>query len=122
MKGIIVATLLGLAAPAMAADQFDLHCVGKNLGKAISKDYRVDLSAQKWCQGECSALDPIAEIRPEKIVFRYKAKSFATDSLIIEEVDRTTGAWKDRTGVWWDSEGSCEPRPFSGFPTITTKF
>lgn len=122
MRVIILAAIAAIASPATAADQFDLVCAGKNSGKPIEKHYRVDLSAKQWCQDKCTAVEAISDVQPAKIVFRSKPKAFERDDLIVEEVDRTTGAWRDWIMPWWVSNGTCEVAPFSGFSTAKTKF
>jgi hypothetical protein len=117
--------LLAVATPSFAAEQFDLQCSGSVYdGGPISRHYRVDLTANKWCangdNGVC-ATRPIAETDPDLIWFEKEPRKFPSDVGIIHYVSRLNGKWYWHLGPM-EVEGTCEKAPFSGFPKLDTKF
>lgn len=127
-----VASLL-CAAPALAADQFDLVCTGKQRldfpGRwaPFSKTYRIDLAGNRWCMEACKAPQPIFSASATKLQLVKPADSGSSEdgSARTHEIDRTTGEMVDFTmtgpraalSLWFETRGTCEPRPFSGMPT-----
>lgn len=71
---LLIPLILLAASPAAAADQFDLACKGYKWTKigGPSQDYsfraRIDLAAEKWCEGECKAALPIFSVTPDELV------------------------------------------------------
>jgi hypothetical protein len=118
--------LLAVAAPAVAADQFDLECRGNvtSAGASAARHYRVDLKAGRWCadgdNGQC-VVRPIAEVEPDLIWFERREPKFPGDLQITHYVSRTTGRWYWHLGPM-ETEGTCTPEQFSGFPKLETKF
>lgn len=125
MKAFLLAAALASSSAAATTDQFDLICTGTSQGYPTDRPentrYRVDLAAKQWCSLSCSDIRPIAEIEPSTIWFKNKQKQFASDTEWIEYVSRTSGKWVRVMGPWV-TDGTCEPAPFSGFPTLNTKF
>jgi hypothetical protein len=125
MKGFdmraLVTVLCLIATPAVAADQFDLTCKGRERPTAMSKwrpyevRYRVDTSAKIYCRFTCEATETITSVDGAKIVFA-KGEQRAGASTIIHYVDRTDGKWVYFISGMADAEGVCEVAPFSGFP------
>jgi len=112
------------AAPAVAADQFDLVCKG---GKETVR-YRVDLKAGEWCFGACGRVMKIAEVTEGTITLFDDEPSAVDRTRSYDRIDRRTGAWE-----WYNYSpalsiramnitGTCEPAPFSGFGLPTRKF
>lgn len=134
MRILIIAVALVATPVSAASEQFDLQCRGQNraspagVWRPVEKHYRVDLAAKRWCQDRCAAVADIAVIERDKIIFRDQPRKFDTDGMVIESVDRISGAWKDNivgaepNGLYWESTGTCEAGPFSGFPEVKTKF
>jgi hypothetical protein len=125
MRALLFLGLLGLGSQSFAADQFDLACSGTVTGVGqTTRHYRVDLKAGKWCANgdddKCVA-KPIAEVAPDLIRFERRDPQYPGDTKIIHYVVRTTGHWYERWDVM-ETEGTCEPAPFSGFPETQTKF
>jgi hypothetical protein len=131
-----VAVLLMLvAAPAAAADQFDLVCKGQwRFGASDPYEphdfrLRIDLKAKRFCEMDCKATEPIADVQPNLIVFRQaEAEDRALGTMFTDEVDRSTGKYtyfkysERPRHVWIQEDAICEPAPFSGFPELTKKF
>ncbi|MBO9377917.1 hypothetical protein GG804_14175 [Sphingomonas histidinilytica] len=118
MKVIILAAIVAITSPAVAADQFDLVCTSKK----TSERYRVDLARNEFCFGECEQVMPIAEVTSGMIVLRKTDPSPPENSTIYNQINRITGEWE-----WYnysprlsitaqDIRGHCEPAEFSGFP------
>jgi hypothetical protein len=134
MRLLLVGMMLLGATPAMATDQFDLVCTGRNRSaplaswRPIEKHYRIDLAKMQWCQDRCQGVDPIAKVEADKITFRYEPRKFEADGLVVETADRRVGTWVDYVsspglnGLYWESEGVCSPAPFTPFPKVATKF
>jgi len=121
---IKVAMSLALAAAsAQSADQFDLICTGKSQGypadQSENATYHVDLAAKQWCRGECS-VQVIERIEPSVIWFKDQPTTSGKGEWI-EYVDRVSGKWVREMGPWV-TEGTCEPAPFTGFPSAPNKF
>ena len=130
MRALLLAFGL-LAAPAVAADQFDLVCRGKqrvgigNEMKPIEHRYRADLAAKKWCMDGCTRIDDIAAFNDNEIAFINVDRKIGSRFWESDKVYRTTGFWLHvRSGAYdgIDIEGRCEPAAFSGFPEIQRKF
>lgn len=113
-----------VAAPAVAADQFDLVCVA---GKSRTH-FRVDLAQNSWCWDQCKETQKIVSVSQAKIVFVDQKPHLQKDPTIWNWVDRETGKWTSYSYfpgidlVPIRKEGFCEPGPFTGFPVIPTKF
>jgi len=75
MRCLLPLALLIAASPAIAADRFDLACRGYKWttlggsGETYSFRARVDLAAQKWCDGDCKTAQAIVSIQAVKGVF-----------------------------------------------------
>jgi hypothetical protein len=128
-----IASLL-CAAPALAAEQFDLLCAGQvrkdvpGRWAPYTKTYRIDLAAGRWCLGNCSVVSPIFAVTASKIVLQEPTDSSksADGSALTHEIDRTSGAvtnysyrpplFAGGSVWWWEERGVCEARPFSGMP------
>ena len=124
-----------------AAATFNLTCTGTMESKTIfgeetepySYTYRMDLDAQKWCDGECKALFPIHAIHPTEIELQYdKSSSPSEEKLTANSIDRETGRQSilatsknprdPRSILIIKWEGMCEKSDFTGFPKFETKF
>ena len=120
--------VLAVLASASKPDQFDLICTGMETAHwnlqtgPVTSRYRVDLQANRWCQGECRVVKPLVEVSPTQLVFdEVKAAYRGDPSERLDFVQRDTGKW----GFYnreLQGDGTCEPASFSGFPTPTTKF
>jgi len=114
MRRIII--ILGLlSGPAMAADQFDLVCRARQ----VQEHYRVDLTNEQWCAGDCDRIRDIIDISPEEIVLDDHEPTFGGDYRGWIRVDRASGYW-----TWYNSgtqgvgrldvNGMCKIAPYSG--------
>ncbi len=125
MRAFILATML-MAAPAAAADQFDLVCKGQYRvrpnGGLTSRDirFRLDLVTKSWCRDSCTQVRTIQAVEQGKIVLRHQQEE-RPRLLSFSEIDRVAGTYRDFSAgggrSFWDEEGRCEVAPFSGFPT-----
>jgi hypothetical protein len=129
-----------LLVAAAAAQVFNLNCSGilettrpdgNVTTEAFSKVYRIDLSANEWCEDDCRNRFNFASIGPTQLTFRDDEKEGATghetnSSYVNRETGeyRTLAASRDRLiGIiilQW--KGTCERSAFTGWPSFTTKF
>ena len=127
----VIALPAATTAPA-PAQQFDLDCSGAVPGvdpmwAQARAHFRIDLGAMRWCYGECKAIQSIAEVQPATIWFEKSTDAEDALGLVrFRAVNRETGEYtyaKESRSIGRISEKAmCEKQPFSGFPTITTKF
>lgn len=123
MRWALAIGLLCFAAPASAADQFDLLCNGD--GEA--QHYRIDLIRGEWCFGKCENVQRIASFTSGMITLAEHRPAYQGDSTSYNRVNRLTGEWTwynfdPRYTAVMDIKGTCEPAPFSGFGTAAAKF
>ena len=131
--------LISMVASAQPQQQFDLVCSGTlesdslsgKKSNAYSYRYRFDLTANKWCDGECKAPRDILRLAPTQITLAdEKSDTPSERSFRQETIDRETGR---HSLVSTSSSrllgpmimkwaGQCEKQPFSGFPKFETKF
>lgn len=133
MRFIILAALAAIAAPAAAADQFDLVCSGKRWTTPAGKDrpvtvrYRVDLAGNRWCKDACTSTEPFAKIREDMITFIDQAEAFPGGDRQSAWVNRQSGWWMESENrahghIYSRSEGTCQVSAFSGFAVPDRKF
>lgn len=140
---VVALTLIGAAAP---PQQFDLVCTGTTEQTTVgepkrqepfSATFHIDLEAKKWCTGGCGAIYEIYSVQPATIELKEPKRverpifplSLAGDEIDTSFISRTTGEYhalfstgQGRNILMRVTKGSCERRPFSGFPEIQTKF
>lgn len=126
MRAIIIAAVISLLpAQAIAADQFDLICKGREKTRTwgkwlpIETRYRIDLSAKAWCKGNCQRTFVIQDVNDARITFVSASEPDPAAGSTLHYVDRVDGRWVDavhNSVVNFDTEGTCEPAPFSGLP------
>lgn len=134
MKVILIAAAL-LAAPAQAADQFNLDCKGQWRFRAsdpfepTAQVFRFALAKKKYCEGECKARLPIAEIGQHFLELRTATdEEKVLGTIRTNRIDRTTGRYiyflsqRRPSHSFIEVEMMCEPKPFTGFPVLQTKF
>lgn len=115
-----VALFLGLmmaAAPAVAADQFDLLCTAKK----ANVRYRVDLNRGEWCSDECRSTYKIDAVTSADLTLENKPPKFRGDGVSLVRINRSTAEWQEiRTFSFGtttvNNKGTCKPSEFSGFP------
>lgn len=135
MKAVLGLMLALAAAPAVAADQFDLVCKGEAktyvLGEAspVEARYRVDLKAGRWCKDECAITQPIHAVEDWKIEFLSHPAANEGERQEMEWVDRRSGAWSvssitanDLRARFYSASGTCTPAAFSSFPVVKSRF
>lgn len=122
---IIIASIIALLpAQAIASDQFDLICKGRQKTRAagswrpVTERFRIDLAAKRWCRGGCTKVAAIAAVDDARITFMHSSRA---DSLgaIDFYVDRSTGKlveYRQNEIFTSQLEGTCESAPFSGLP------
>ena len=80
--------MFAVAAPAFAADQFDLACQGTRMtaraGPSTPYAFKmhVDLAARKWCMDACARTVDVVRVEGDKVVFQ--------DDLIVNTREETT--------------------------------
>jgi hypothetical protein len=128
IRTTLTAMMLLTAAPAIAADRFDLDCSGQRRWSAEGADspvtahYRVDLVAKRWCRDDCALVAPIVSATPARVVFVAKAATPTEPDAQDEAVDLASGAWRDLfvgaypPGDYWQSTGTCKLAPFTALP------
>lgn len=130
-----------LSAPAFA-QTFDLNCEGVRKTSTLYagdtqepyvSHFRINLTSKQWCEAECKAIFPVADVQPASIILQNKeTDSLSEKSLLVNRINRETGEHsitstyqlrRDRTSMMLMTyKGVCERRPFSGFPEFQTKF
>lgn len=129
MKGVMVLCLALVSAPATAADQFDLVCVGSAKyrpgarAEPVTYRYRIDLTAGNWCRGDCRTVEKIQLIEAGRLVFSEEEDKLSNRAIYRHEIDRLTGEWieiddnpRSALGLYLNISGKCEPADFSGLP------
>lgn len=133
-------SVLALAGPAAAAEQFNLTCNGsertlipmalKDETKPYSHTYRIDLAAGKWCVDACrDQMDIISSTAVIIILEQQKVDTPREHVDILNQVSRETGAHLTVASSGFGrgvastyGHGQCEKAEFTGFPKIETKF
>jgi len=126
----MIATVLAAAMALQSAQQFDLACTGSSFsrlqggrGEAFNVTLRIDLAANRWCDGDCSAPMAIVSATPDAIVLEDVQP--APRGLNIRrktEINRVTGVYDSyfsaigSTVQQGRQEARCEVKPFSGMP------
>lgn len=123
-----------------ASTAFNLSCVGTletesfyngKTSEAYSYSYRIDLEAGRYCESSCKAIHTIYEVQPAYIVLEAPEdidtptlKRFFRTSIDretgVQSTLMTSGRRQDILIMKWT--GQCAKQPFSGFPTLETKF
>lgn len=131
---IIVVAGLGLAAaaPAMAANQFDLKCSGTQELKtgaaktAWRETFRFDLDAKRWCRGACKTAAAIDSVTADEITVMDSRVLIGGPPETTLSVSRTTGQAREYIDSGWAggsfdiAKGTCTKDLYSGMPG--TKF
>jgi hypothetical protein len=131
---VIRAALALAAAAAAQPQQFDVSCHGPGGadGKTsiawteLAIELRVDLAGKRWCEGDCKAIHPIAEIQPASIWLEHQSEYERARQIVhFRTLNRETGGYtrieETRYGTI-SQHGQCTAKPFSGFLEIKTKF
>lgn len=136
-RQFFLAVVLTVGSPALAAEQFDLGCEGvaasavsDKYRPAISARYRVDLTANEWCVGDCSSVLKIASVTSGTLTLSANEPTFARGGGNSTEINRMTGEWRQTIyrlrrsggGFTINVTGKCELLPFSGFSLGKPKF
>lgn len=139
MAALLLAQTLGSAAPEDSG-QFNLNCSGvlRTLAPALLRDsteaysttYRIDLGAKKWCEGECTTQRDFGSVTPVAIILEdRKTDTPREHEELRNRISRETGehsvmaesgVGRMRIAMFW--KGRCEKAPFTGFPSVATKF
>ncbi|HEX7856088.1 MAG TPA: hypothetical protein VF503_20600 [Sphingobium sp.] len=131
MRALILAVGL-IAAPAVAADQFDLVCHGEvkhspdGKWRPIDFRYRIDLVSRRWCDSECNGASDIAEVSDLQITLAANDQKYPGRIYESSWIDRLNGdlhyIYSGGLGSFEERRGKCEVAPFSGFPAVQRKF
>ena len=130
---IVVASLgLAAAAPARAANQFDLKCSGTQELKtgapktAWKETFRFDLDAKRWCRGACKTAAAVDLVTADEITVMDSRSTIGGPAETMLSVSRTTGQAREYLnsgwagGAFYIAEGICTKDLYSGMPG--TKF
>lgn len=129
MSSFIFAVGLIAAAQSGVGQQFDLACSGsrRELGTGTtaewSNTYRVDLATGVYCLGDCTSTERIREVTPLSITLDDQTSRFGRSRTVLDRargtitIDLTSSAVPGRF-MAYRVEGTCVPRPFSGFPSV----
>lgn len=124
---MFTATAVALALlQAATPNQFDLVCTGEMTSrgryiptetKPLEDHYRVNLTNNTWCEGECSRTYTIARVSAAEIVLTDEDVGGMTN---LTKISRTTGALvsiTDAGSIQISSAGQCSRAAFSGMPS-----
>ncbi len=112
MRAIVLALGL-LAAPAMAADQFDLIC---KYGSTPIR-YRIDVARGEACEEECARVWRMGPSTAGELRVLDLDSSDPTEVRQTITVNRQTGELKHWIAGRYVETAVCEAAPFSGFPS-----
>lgn len=133
---MLLRSLLLLAAATAAPQQpqqFDLVCSGQMrfdlAGPYQQHDFRlhVDLAARQWCEGDCKAVRPLADVQPATIWFEKSSDDDQALGINHDQVvNRQTGEFMlyhhgGHAGVV-DVKASCAPAPYTAPAAVSRKF
>jgi hypothetical protein len=129
------AAIAGIAAPAIAADQFDLSCISdKQTKKKVPFVIKVDLATGEWCIGKCEETFKIYSATPTMLVLNETES--AREGIAGQRINRVTGEYyfyEERPAPGelyppaalfgrWSQRGKCTPLPFTGLGAEKAKF
>lgn len=81
--------------------------------------FRVDLNARRWCVDTCSSTEAIVEVSDREIVLARDKPARIPIEIDIR-LNRESGSlfYLKRSGSFQElSQGTCEAKPFTNFPT-----
>lgn len=123
----MIALLLAAAMVLQASpQQFDLVCQETaRSGRPAATEYRfrIDLDANRWCEGDCSRPRDIAAVTADRYTLvdsQHRSRTMRTSNK--SWIDRVTGEhWEQNQAIGSltqieSREGRCERAPFSGMP------
>lgn len=125
---IVAAFAMLSAAPAIAADQYDLVCKGteqKKTGVAATpwkETFRIDLATKRWCRGACTSAGPISSITPDEIVIMDTRRPGTGPADAALWFSRTSGKVREYVEAGWSgssfdiANGTCVRDLYSGMP------
>jgi len=124
-----------------AAATFNLVCSGQRTTDSLAgkeqepynTTYRIDLTAQKWCEGDCKGLQNISEVQPTQLILSdSKVDGLSQRSLLVNRIDRESGIHSivstysnpriRGSTIIMKYDGACRKLAFTGFPKFETKF
>jgi hypothetical protein len=121
----LAVTVAAAPATAQGTEQFDLVCRGVTSGSELGsttaeRRYRIDLSARKWCERDCSKALPIIETTKERITLKHSSSvqpfGDVEEDFYIDRLTNKAYEMESSPGHGVEFTGTCEVRPFSGFP------
>jgi hypothetical protein len=126
MKSLALALAL-VATPAVAADRFNLVCVGTETDPRDSvtpfkAEFRFDLVSKTYCQDECDGPSPIKAVSATRIVLQDLDDPQL--GFQVEDISRETGKYHAYTKVGlarFVTDATCEAAPFKAIPRKAIK-
>lgn len=115
-------------AGARQALTFDLLCNGtvtqtsmksETVSTPYTRQFRVDLSQERYCDGDCATTSAIYVVGPKEIVFYLtdNGKGWGGSLSVNRETATLSGLTAGASG-WTEISAKCERQPFSGFPAV----
>jgi hypothetical protein len=121
--------LVAAGSPAFAADKFDLACKGYKWtklggsGEAYSFHVRIDLAAQKWCDGDCKTTQSIVSTGDKELVLTDDGTLNSRMEVAHEATfDRKKNSFHYKmlqsrpTEQYLEYQADCTMEPFTPFP------
>ena len=86
-------------------------------GEPFTITYRIDVDGRRWCSDECAEVESLDSIFEGQIVLRDRHDDDGSDVVTIFPAARrfTDTEIQGNTAIL--RSGTCEPEPFTGFPT-----
>lgn len=106
---------------AETAQQFDLICQGESQRspgakpEAVTRHYRIDLQAKRWCWESCERANEIESVTADRITFYQSPEG---EPMKHAYISRTDGSYSRVSlgRTFTHDKGTCEVAPFSGLP------
>jgi len=130
MRFAIAFFMLLAGSPAIAADQFDLLCKGDKWtvqggsGEIHNFRARIDLAAQKWCEGDCKTVQSIASVAADKLVLTDEGTlNSRMETSLVVTVDRKENVFHSLhvqvrpTDAYAEIWARCTTEAFTPFPS-----
>lgn len=86
-------------------------------GEPFTITYRIDVDGRRWCSDDCTEIEQLDSIFEGQIVLRDQHDDEGSDVVTIFPAARRFTDTEIEGSVATLRSGTCEPTPFTGFPT-----
>jgi hypothetical protein len=86
-------------------------------GEPFTITYRIDVDGQRWCSDDCGEIEQLDSIVEGQIVLRDQHDDDGSDVITIFPAARRFTDTEIDGNIATLRSGTCEPEPFTGFPT-----